>query len=326
MSARSRMCFWILAASAPAVIALCLATGSAGFGFPDIASPSGRAILLLRLNRLHTGLVIGAALSVAGAVMQALLRNPLADPYVLGVSGGSALGAAAAILTGLAALHPLGLAGPAFMAGVAAMAIVYALASSRGRTSLYALLLSGVIVGAMASSLLMMLISLAPAKGLHNVTWWMLGNLQSDSPALLWTSTAIILLASAGAWTLARGLDVLTLGSEAAHYAGLRPEAITAAGLVLATLATATAVSLGGLIGFVGLLAPHAARLLVGPGHRRLIPAAALAGALFLALCDAVSRTLLAPMELPVGVVTAAFGGPFFLVLLKKRRSAGWVE
>lgn len=316
----------ILAAAAPLFIGLCLLVGPAGFGFPGIDAASAMDIFRLRLNRVHTGFVIGMALATAGAVMQALLRNPLADPYVLGVSGGAALGASAAILSGAAALHPLGLAGPAFVGGLAAMGLVYALATARGRTSLYGLLLSGVIVGATASSILMMLISLAPTKKLHSVTWWMLGNLQAESAPLLWTCTAIIIMAAAAAWTLARELDVLTLGAETAHHLGLKPQSVMAWGIALATLATAAAVSLAGLIGFVGLLVPHAARLLVGAGHRRLIPASALLGGLFLIVCDAFSRTALAPRELPVGAITALFGGPFFLFLLKKKRSAGWVE
>ena len=258
-------------------------------------------------------------------MLQALLRNPLAEPYVLGVSSGAGLGAALVIMLGLAARSAFALPAGAFLCALATLALVYAFARQHGRTSIYGLLLSGVILSSVASSLLMLLLSLASTEGLHGITWWLLGNLQSDSPATLALGSALIAVSFAVVWWLARDLDALTLGPEMAHHLGISPALVTVLGLGCATLLTAAAVAMSGLIGFVGLIVPHALRTLVGPGHRRLLPTAALAGGCFLVACDAFARTAFAPIEVPVGVVTALLGGPFFLWLLR-RRAAGWME
>lgn len=312
---------WWAAALAPACLAACLAIGPGGLDWPDRATEIGRAIWRLRLERVWAGFVVGAALSTAGVLMQALLRNPLADPYVLGVSGGAALGAAAAIVLGLAGA--LALPAAAFAGGALTLLLVYAIAAPRGRApSVYTLLLSGVIVSAMCGALLMMLISMAPSAGLRGITWWMLGSLQVASASLLRAATVLAALGFAAAFALAPEWNALALGEEVAHHAGVRARAAALCGLGIATLTASTAVALAGLIGFVGLVVPHGMRALVGADHRRLLPAAALAGGLLLALCDALARSLRAPAELPVGIVTALLGGPFFLHLLRRRR--GW--
>lgn len=317
--------FWIvLALLTPLVPVLGLALGPSGLGFPDCHTEAGLALLTLRAERVWAGLVVGAALSGAGVILQALLRNPLAEPYVLGVSGGSALGAAAAILFGAAGVWTVPLT--AFVAGAATLALVVRLAQDgQGKPSIYGLLLSGVIVSSVCSGLLMFLLSIAPSEGVHNVLWWMLGNLQMPSRPLLALCSVLILAGLAGAAALAPELNALTLGSDTAHHLGVRTAAAVAAGLLLATVITASAVATAGLIGFVGLVVPHVVRSLIGPDHRRLLPASALAGGLFLAACDALARTVLAPREIPVGVITALAGGPFFLWILRRRRKAGWV-
>lgn len=315
---------WILLAITPLAMGACLLLGAANLAMHDWSTPLGRAILGLRASRLAAGFVVGGALAGAGVVLQALLRNPLAEPYVLGVSGGSALGVALAIFLGAAGVFTL--ASSAFTAGVLALAIVYLLAYRSGVPSLYALLLSGVIISAICSSLLMLIISIAPAEGLHSITWWMLGNLQVTSLPLLLFSSALILVAFGGIWLMARELNALTLGHEMAHHLGVRTRLVVTVGLGLATLMTAAAVAVAGLIGFVGLIVPHVMRSIVGPDHRRLIPAATLAGGLFLALGDTLARTVAAPIEIPVGVITALVGGPFFLVLLRRRRHGAWNE
>jgi iron complex transport system permease protein len=318
--------FWVfLFILAPLVPLLGLLAGSSGFGLPDWHAESGRALLVLRMERVWSGLIVGAALASSGVVLQALLRNPLAEPYVLGVSGGSALGAAAAILFG-SALGVWTVPLAAFAAGAATLALVVRLAQDdQGTPSIYGLLLSGVIVSSVCSGLLMFLLSIAPAEGVHNVLWWMLGNLQMPSRPLLAACSALALAGLAGTGALAPELNALTLGGETAHHLGVRTKLAVAAGLVLATLVTASAVATAGLIGFVGLVVPHVVRSLVGPDHRRLIPAAALGGGLFLAACDILARTVLAPREVPVGVITALVGGPFFLWILRQRRKMGWV-
>ena len=322
---RKSWMLWLLVALVPLVLGGALLLGGAGALWPDPRTDLGRAILLLRLHRVVCGFAVGAALAVAGAVLQALLRNPLAEPYVLGVSSGAGLGAALVITFGLAARSAFALPAGAFLFALATLALVYALARQHGRTSIYGLLLSGVILSAIASSLLMLLLTLATTEGLHGITWWLLGNLQSDSTAALALGGALILVTLLVVWWLARDLDALTLGPEMAHHLGISPVLVTVLGLGCATLMTAAAVAMSGLIGFVGLIVPHALRALVGPGHRRLIPAAALAGGCFLVVCDAFARTVFTPIEVPVGVVTALLGGPFFLWLLR-RRAAGWME
>ena len=251
---------WLLAALVPLVLGGALLFGGAGALWPDPRTELGRALLQLRLYRVLCGFVVGAGLAVAGAVLQALLRNPLAEPYVLGVSSGAGLGAALVIMLGLAARSAFALPAGAFLCALATLALVYALARQHGRTSIYGLLLSGVILSSVASSLLMLLLSLASTEGLHGITWWLLGNLQSDSPATLALGSALIAVSFAVVWWLARDLDALTLGPEMAHHLGISPALVTVLGLGCATLLTAAAVAMSGLIGFVGLIVPHALR------------------------------------------------------------------
>jgi iron complex transport system permease protein len=315
----------LLPAAVAAAVLLGLLAGPDGWRWPDTATPSGQALLHLRATRLAAGFVVGAALAAAGVVFQAVLRNPLADPYVLGVSSGGALGAAAAILAGWAGRSVLALPAGAFAAALAALALVYGLAARDGRPSVYGLILSGVIVSAMASSLLMVLLTFASLEGLHTVTWWMLGSLQVTSDAVLAGCAACAAASLLGVWLLSRELNALALGTDMAHHLGVRTGAAVALALAAATLAAASAVALAGLIGFVGLIVPHAARQIAGANHRRLLPAAALAGGAFLVICDTAARTLAAPRELPVGVLTALTGGPFFLLVLRRRRR-NWIE
>lgn len=308
----------------PAILALCLLMGPAGIGLPDWTTQ--HEILILRVTRVLAGLIVGAALSTAGVVLQAILRNPLAEPYVLGVSSGAGLGAGLAILTGFSALGAFTLPLTAFLMAIATLAIVYALASTSGSApSLYGLILSGVIVSSVCSSLLMFLVSVAPVEGMHSILWWMLGNLDVSSNALLAATGAVVGVGFIGIWLLAPEFNALTLGHDMAHYLGIRVRLAIGAGLLLATFITAAAVGVSGLIGFVGLVVPHIMRNLVGPDHRRLIPASALGGGAFLAACDALARTAMSA-EIPVGVITALVGGPFFLILLRKRRKEQWLS
>ncbi len=315
-----------LVLAAPVVFAAALLLGPAGAGWPDTASEAGRALLGLRLNRVMDGFLVGAALAASGVVLQVVFRNPLADPYVLGVSSGAGLGAALAILVGWGAASVYALPAAAFAMGLATLAVVFlAAGGGRGSVSLYGLLLSGVIVSATGSSLLMLAVSLAPVEGMHGVLWWMLGSLQMTPEPLLRAGAVVLAAGLLALAALGRSFDALGLGRHAAYHLGIRPGVTVAAGLCVATLLTATAVAMAGIVGFVGLIVPHGARALAGPDHRRLPWVAALLGGLFLVVCDTVGRTALAPREIPVGVVTAVVGGPFFLVLLR-RRGRGWVE
>ncbi|NMW21652.1 MAG: iron ABC transporter permease [Chlorobiaceae bacterium] len=309
------------------LLALSMLLGPSGIGIPDLHSPSGSAILSLRFSRLLMGMMTGAALSASGVVFQALLRNPLAEPYVLGVSGGAGLGATLSILAGSGIFVSLGLPVVAFIAAVVTLMVVYGIASqgSSGHPSVYSLILSGVIVSSICSSVIMFLVSTASVEGMHNVIWWMLGSLQPVSSSQQLLSAALIFGALGGIWLLSPRLNALALGREMAHYQGLHADLVLVAGLLCATLLAATAVSLSGMIGFVGLIVPHVMRAFFGPDNRKLVPFAALGGGTFLVVCDALARTLIAPIEIPVGVVTALAGGPFFLIILQRRMKQAWI-
>jgi len=299
-------------------------TGQDGVAWPRTGTELDRLLLQLRMGRVAAGFVVGAALSCAGAVLQAVLRNPLADPYVLGVSSGGAVGATLAIVLGLAGRSVLALPIAAFATAVVTLAVVFRLASRNGGTSVHGLILSGVVVSSMLSSLLMVILSFSRNERLHGILWWMLGNLQTHDLRVLAGCAACALAACVAALALARDLNALTLGREMAHNVGVRTGLTVCAALAAATLAAAAAVALSGLIGFVGLIVPHAVRQATGSDHRRLIPAAALAGGAFLVACDTAARSLIPGQEIPVGVITALTGGPFFLILLRRRRE-GWV-
>ncbi len=310
--------FVLLSVLTPVVLGICLFFGSAGI--PDFRSPTGLAILRLRWYRTLAALIVGTGLSVSGTVLQALLRNPLAEPYVLGISSGSALGAAVAIIFGLGMLSIYAVPLTAFAGAVLTLVLVYLLAGGKIAPAAHQLILSGVIVGSVLSSFLMFIISITPTRGIHNVMWWMLGNLSVTSQPLLTAAAALTVSGFLISWALAPSLNAMTLGQDMAHHIGVRTGRVLLLGLAAATLMAAAAVSLAGIIGFVGLVVPHTLRRLTGPDHRRLIPAAALSGGLFLALCDTVARTVMAPRELPVGVMTAMLGGPFFLAVLRRNR------
>ncbi len=306
---------------------LSLLLGPTGILLPDTATPVGSAIMSLRFNRMIMGLLVGAALSVSGVVFQAVLRNPLAEPYVLGVSGGAGLGATFAILFGAVAAIPLSLPFTAFVSAVATLLLVYGIASrgSGGTPSVYSLILSGVIISAICSSLIMFFVSMASVEGLHNVIWWMLGNLQPAPLSQRLVAALFIASGIAGSMLLASRLNALTLGREMAHYQGINADAVILVALLCATLLAATAVSISGMIGFVGLIVPHVMRAIFGPEHKMLIPLSALGGGTFLAVCDAFARSVLAPIEIPVGVVTAIAGGPFFLLILQRKMKGAWI-
>jgi iron complex transport system permease protein len=273
----------------------------------------------IRLPRVLLGLLVGSALAVSGVAMQGLFRNPLASPYVLGIASGASTGAALAILfaTGSAFLLPLG----AFVGAAAAVAVVYGLARGRDRrTSIFTLILAGVAVGALFSAVTSFLIFLSSGgEKLSDVLFWIMGGLGRAG----WPSVAIlapiVAVGVGGVIVLARDLNALSLGEEGAYHVGVNPDALYRWLLVLTTILTAAAVAMAGTIGFIGLVIPHVMRLLVGPDHRRLIPVSALAGGCFLVWSDVAARTVLAPAELPVGVITAFLGAPFFLYLLKTR-------
>ena len=308
-----------------ALVAACLVSLFAGAVPLSAHDVWSSGIFRLRLARTALGAVAGAGLSVAGVVFQAILRNPLAEPYVLGVSSGAGLGAALAIVLGLGAAGAWTLPAAAFAGVLATILLVYALArTSTGTAPVQTLLLSGVVVSAVLGSILMFVVSVAPAEKLHGIVWWLLGNLQVFDWGLLRVVSAVVAAGLAVSVLLARDLNLMALGEEPAAHLGLDVPRTRKLFFLLASLMTGATVAACGLIGFVGLIVPHTVRLVAGPDHRRLVPASALAGAAFLVLADAVARTIIAPREVPIGVVTAILGGPFFLGLLRRRKASYW--
>jgi iron complex transport system permease protein len=307
---------FLLSLAVPLLLALCLLAGPAGFGMP------AGALLELRLSRILTGFVVGAALACSGCALQAVLRNALAEPYVLGVSSGGSLGAALAIATGLSALTPLALPAGAFLGAALTLMLVCLLGGRAGGYSPNTLILVGVVAGTMLSSLLMLVLAFAGTRAVHSITWWLLGNLQATSWVLVGTVALLVALAIGALCFGSKELNALLLGTETARDLGVRTRLALPLILAAATLATAAAVSVSGIIGFVGLIVPHALRRLIGANHRTLLPWSALCGGAFLVLCDTLARVLFAPREIPVGVITSLSGGPFFLYLLARRPRA----
>lgn len=273
----------------------------------------------IRLPRILMGILVGASLSVAGAGFQALLRNPLADPYVLGVSSGAALGAILSLVmaSGPTIATPLA----AFAGAGAAITMVYFLGRRQGQLDSYTLLLAGIITASFLSALIIFLMTTLSGRDLRGMAFWLMGDLSSPSPvAPAWLF--LVMLAAVGAiYTTAADLNLLLSGEQEAMHLGVDVPRVKLVVYLSASVLTGLAVSVSGAIGFVGLLVPHVIRLLFGSDYRVLIPTAALGGAIAIVLTDALARTLVAPTELPVGAMTAMAGAPLFLYLLRRRLS-----
>jgi iron complex transport system permease protein len=276
-------------------------------------------ILSLRFPRAILAGLVGAGLSVSGAIFQALLRNPLADPYILGVSSGAAVGAVIAILMGLNTLS-FGLPLVSFAGALVTVIVVFYFGRQDGKIHPNTLLLAGVIIGSFLSALIMFFISVSQKEELHTIIFWLMGDFSFSSTEAIYMIFPYIFLGILLLYLNARQLNLILSGEDNALQLGVDVERLRLISYLSASLITAASVSVCGLIGFVGLIVPHSVRLVLGPDHRLLIPASALIGASFLIASDTFARILLAPIELPVGVVTAAFGGPFFIYLLKTRK------
>jgi iron complex transport system permease protein len=276
----------------------------------------------IRLPRALLAGMVGACLALAGLGFQAISRNPLADPTVLGVSSGASFGVTIAMLLGLTGplANPAVTTLFAFGGALLAALSVYAIARVEGRLPITTLLLAGVIVGLFFSACVMLMTALLAAAELQGVVFWLMGNLGPASPRTLLILAGILAIGTLGLRRQAARLNLLSLGEEQALQLGVEAEQVKRMVFVIASLITGAAISAAGSIGFVGLIVPHAARLLLGPDNRRLVPAAGLLGAAFLMLADLVARTLAAPIELPVGVITAFCGAPLFIFLLRSRR------
>jgi iron complex transport system permease protein len=279
-------------------------------------------VLQLRMPRVLLGVLVGGGLAIAGATFQALLRNPLAEPYILGISGGASVGAVLVLALGWAATGSWVLPLAAFAGALLAIVLVFRVATATGRAmDVRVLLLAGVVVAAFFSACIAFILSVSPARTVQSAVLWIMGSLAAASWKGVGLTAAYTLPACLVLVALARPLNLMAIGEETAHYLGADVEGVKRVSLVVAALVTAAGVAVAGVIGFVGLIVPHAVRLLVGSDHRALLPLSFLAGAAFLTAADLVARLALAPTEVPIGVITAFVGVPFFLVLL--RRSVG---
>ncbi len=279
-----------------------------------------RSILLdLRLPRAVLGLLVGGGLALAGSVFQALLRNPLAEPFILGISGGAAAGAVLVLALGLTAAGSGVLPVAAFAGALVAILLVFRVASAAERTlDVRVLLLAGVVVGSFFSAVIALILSLSEARAVRSAILWMMGSLAGANWGSVMVVAAYTIPAALALMGLARALNLMAVGEETASYLGTDVERVKRIAYGVASLVTAAGVAVAGIIGFVGLIVPHGIRLLIGSDQRFLLPLSFLAGAAFLALADLGARLLLAPTEIPIGVVTAFLGVPLFLVLLRR--------
>lgn len=321
-TAQRRLLFLLLALLSAASVLAAAAIGSVSLGWDQWwaaltgpASEFGELVWRLRLPRAAAAWTVGALLSLSGCLMQVLLRNPLADPYILGVSGGASFAALCGMSAGVAAALSPALA---WAGALLSILIVFSLARGEGPWSGTRLLLTGVVTASGWAALISLLLTLGPDGSLRGMLFWLIGDL--SYARLPWWALFILIAIFTICFGMARSLNVLAMGETTARLLGEPTRKLLWAVYLLASVLTATAVSIAGNIGFVGLIVPHLMRLLVGSDHRVLLPASAMFGGLFLVFSDTLARTVLAPRQLPVGVVTALLGVPLFLLLLNRAR------
>jgi len=296
---------------------------------PDQNNIDYQIFTSVRLPRVILAALVGAALAAAGVIFQALLRNPLADPYILGISSGAGLGAIIAIITGVnySFMQSSAVSLFAFIGSLLTVALVWKIGNPKNNRNITNLLLAGVVVNAFFSAIIMFLTSIAKSDQLYSTIFWLMGNITEKSFSTLTFSALCILIGIAALFTICNKLNILSFGDDQAKNLGVNTAKIKFIAFIFSSLITAIAVSLTGLIGFVGLIVPHTVRIITGPDHRILLPVSTIAGAIFMILADTIARTIVAPAQLPVGVITAIAGGPFFLFLLaKNNKNINWFK
>ena len=286
-------------------------------------------IMGFRLSRIILAGLVGAALACAGVVFQVLLRNPLADPYILGISSGAGLGAIIAVISGfnwtLWGRSPIAVF--AFAGALGTVWLVWFIGRLTGKFHVTGLLLAGVVVNAFFSALMMFLTSIAKSDQVYSTIFWLMGNLTEGDFLVLWIGAGCVVGGIVALFFISPQLNALSFGADDARSMGVNVARTRTIAFGIAAGITAVAVSLSGLIGFVGLVVPHGVRLVFGPDHRQLLPLSGIAGAIFLVIADTLARIIVAPAQLPVGVVTAIVGGPFFLILLVKySKKVSWLK
>jgi iron complex transport system permease protein len=329
------------------IVILSLSVGSVSIPFSDVLTVLGKRIpflsnlidsssitaetqsiiLVYRLPRVLAGVLIGAALAASGVLYQGVFKNPMADSYVLGVSAGAAVGASVAILSGISfAFFGLGLLQvAAFLGALSAVFLVYNISRVGPRVPVETLLLNGIAINFFGFAVVGLFEVLA-GNELEIIVGWLIGGYSNVLWKSIWSVLPIIIIGIVVSYFFARDLNVLSMGEETAHHLGVNVERSKQILLVLAALTTAAAVSISGLIGFVGLMIPHLTRLLIGPDHRILLPTSTVVGAIYLVICDDIARVITTPFlstgEFPVGIITMLFGGPFFIFLLKRKKGS----
>jgi iron complex transport system permease protein len=315
----------------------CIHIGPEKLGFSDVnalllsgfkmekvlETPIQTIVFELRLPRILLAALVGAALALSGTAFQGILRNPLADPYIVGTSAGAAVGGVVAIVFrlkssfyGISAVAIL-----AFGGALLAMYAIHSISSKGGRVPVETFLLAGVIVGSFLWALVSFLLTVATKEGLQEVIFWLMGSTREAGWSNVLMLFIYFVISLAGLMWVSYPLNLLTLGDESALHLGVNVEKVKNIVIIFASLVTAASVAACGLIGFVGLMIPHVVRMVAGADHRRLLPLSALAGAIFLVWVDTAARTIISPQEIPVGILTAIMGAPFFLYLLRKRNS-----
>lgn len=278
------------------------------------------ALIEWRLPRIAIGVVVGGGLAIAGVVLQALLRNPLSEPYILGVSSGGSLGAVIAIMLGIGSIKGIPtLPVFAFLGSLGSIFLVYSIARVGGKTPTHIILLAGVIVNAFFSALIMFLVSIIRENEAYKFILWSMGNLAPLETRLTLCSLGLVVLGGITLLFYSHSFNLISMGEETAAELGVEVERVKKIAFVLSSLITGACVSICGIIGFVGLIVPHIVRMIIGADHRILMPTSALVGAIFLVTADTIARTVTAPSEIPVGVVTALAGAPFFIYLLRRK-------
>ncbi len=290
------------------------------------ASPDYQILMLARLPRVMLSLIAGGTLAVAGVLFQALLRDALAEPYTVGVSSGASLGAVVAICFGLDRVGQLpGIWFAAFVGSGITLLLVISIAASGRRMSSFSLLLAGITMNSICLALILLLQNVATFGQSFTIVHWLMGGIDAVPLPAIAALAAAVLPAALFIFWKSREWNLLSIGEDWASARGVHSTRLLVAGCVVGAAITALVTALTGPIGFVGLIVPHALRILLGADHRVLVPCSWFAGAAFLTLCDAVARTVLAPVEIPVGVITALLGGPFFILLLRSKRRSLWL-
>ncbi|VEH04765.1 iron ABC transporter permease [Corynebacterium kutscheri] len=292
-------------------------------GGSDSAGLASSVVWEIRLPRIILGLLVGAALGVAGTLMQALFANPLAEPSIIGVTSGAGVGAALVIVFEIAILGTFTVPVAAFITALMVTGIIYQLARHNGRVAVVNLILTGIAINAVCGAIISFMLYLAPTSNREQIIFWQMGSLNGSQWKHVWVVLPVVVLGVVIALRLGRKLDVLALGERAAGHTGIDVAKLRVVAIVSSTVLTAGAVSFAGLIGFVGLIVPHLLRQIVGPENRILIPASALAGAVLIGFADIAARTLIPFADLPIGIFTALVGGPTFFILLRRMMRKG---